>query len=117
MKESEDLKNKGLAIFTKSLDHKYYTCDGIITQSNNNKIILDFFIDRILFPSKAIYNLDKDDNFLEPPIFLKKAKIEVERNIQFSLSLSLESAYDILHSLQDAIDEAINKEDVNNDTK
>ncbi|HMV42108.1 MAG TPA: hypothetical protein PK079_00670 [Leptospiraceae bacterium] len=116
MAEKEDLSKKGLTFFTRAFDHRTYTADGAFSQSFNDKIILDFYVDRIVYPTKIVFDLDKDDNFIEPGKFSTFAKITTERNIQHSLTINLKTAIELKETLEEAINDLINMEEKENES-
>lgn len=111
MAEKENLKDKGIVFFTRAFDFRNYIADDAISNTFEDKIVLDFFVDRSALPAKAIYDLDENDEFIEPGKFSTYGKIAIERNLQFSVTFTLKNALKLKQTIEEAIEELVNTEE------
>ncbi len=114
MADKIDMTNKGLLLITKSPDYKTYSIDDAFPNSTENKIILEFFIDKPAIPAKFIFELDENKNLIEPGKPLVSSEVALERNLQFSVALTLENAISLKNTIIEAIEEF---EKAKNDSK
>ncbi len=98
------MTNNGLLLVTKAFDYKTFTIDDAFANSTENKIILEFYIDKPAIPTRHVFDLDQNKNFIEPGRSVIQAEAAIERNVQFSLAMNLENAISLKETIIDAIE-------------